>query len=346
MIRPFVSLVLAASTLPAVLPAQTSHHPPAAGIDTAGMDRSVKPGDNFFAYANGTWLARTEIPADRSSYTTGAIVADLTDKRVVELIQEAAKAQAPAGSDSRKIGDYYASFMDSAAIDAAGLKPLQPTLDSIAAIRDRKDLARFLGSTLRADVDALQRHQLLHREPVRPLGRAGPGRSDAVLSVPAPGRTRHARPRLLRGHLRRPWPRSVPSTSSTSPPCSAWPGSPEAEPKAAAIMQLETAHRERALDPRAIGRHRPRATITGAAPTSAARRRGSTGRRTSPPPAWRSPRGSSCGSRAPSPASRRSPRASRSTRGRTTSRSTPSSRAWPCCPRRCTTSRSRSSVRC
>ena len=58
MIRPFVSLVLAASTLTAVLPAQTSHHPPAAGIDTAGMDRSVKPGDNFFTYANGSWLAR------------------------------------------------------------------------------------------------------------------------------------------------------------------------------------------------------------------------------------------------------------------------------------------------
>jgi predicted metalloendopeptidase len=118
------------------------------------MDRSVKPGDNFFAYANGSWLARTEIPADRSGYTTGAIVAELTDQRVVELIREAAGSQAPAGSDSRKIGDYYTSFMDSAAIDAAGLEALQPTLDSIAAIRDRKDLARFLGSTLRADVDA------------------------------------------------------------------------------------------------------------------------------------------------------------------------------------------------
>ena len=55
----------------------------------------------------------------------------------------------------RKIGDYYASFMDSTAIDAAGLTPLEPTLDSIAAIRDRTDLARFLGSTLRADVDAI-----------------------------------------------------------------------------------------------------------------------------------------------------------------------------------------------
>ena len=156
MIRPSAILVLLAiSTQPALLPAQASQaHPPAPTLDTAGMDRSVKPGDNFFAYANGTWLARTEIPADRSTYTTGAIVAELTDRRTVDLIQEAAKSQAAAGSESRKIGDYYSSFMDSTAIDAAGLKPLQPTLDSIAAIRDRKDLARFLASTLRADVDA------------------------------------------------------------------------------------------------------------------------------------------------------------------------------------------------
>ena len=79
--------------------------------------------------------------------------------------------------------------MDSAAIDAAGLKPLQPTLDSIAAIRDRKDLARFLGSTLRADVDAFNATNFYTENLFGSLGRAGPGRSHAVLSVPAPGRT-------------------------------------------------------------------------------------------------------------------------------------------------------------
>jgi predicted metalloendopeptidase len=119
------------------------------------MDHSVKPGNDFFEYANGTWLKRTDIPADRSSYGAGAIVTDLTDGRVAELIQGATKANAPAGSDLRKIGDYYTSFMDTTAIDAAGLEPLKATLDSIAAIHDRKDLARVLGSTLRADVDAL-----------------------------------------------------------------------------------------------------------------------------------------------------------------------------------------------
>lgn len=124
-------------------------------LDVAGMDRSVKPGDDFFKYANGTWLARTEIPADRSTYGSSAILIELTDRRVAELIQETANSDAPAGSDLRKIGDYYASFMDTTAIEAAGLAPLQRTLDSIAAIRDRKDLARVLGSGLRADVDAI-----------------------------------------------------------------------------------------------------------------------------------------------------------------------------------------------
>ena len=147
----FCLAVTFAAVSPGALPAQTSGA--TIGIDTGGMERSVAPGDSFFAYANGTWLANTEIPADRSSYGPSAVLAELTDRRVADLIQGAAKAGSPAGSEARKIGDYYASFMDTTAIEAAGLKPLQPTLDSIAAIRDRTELSRFLGSTLRADVD-------------------------------------------------------------------------------------------------------------------------------------------------------------------------------------------------
>jgi predicted metalloendopeptidase len=136
-------------------PAETATAPASPGIDTAGMDRSVRPGDSFFRYANGTWFERTEIPADRSSYSAGAMLAEVTDRRVADLIQQAARAAAPAGSDQRKIGDYYTSFMDSSSIDAAGLTPLKPVLDTIAAISDRTALARFLGSTLRPDVDVL-----------------------------------------------------------------------------------------------------------------------------------------------------------------------------------------------
>ena len=152
--HPLTHLLTALALMsPGRMTAQQTHT--SAALDVAGMDRSVKPGDNFFEYANGTWLKQTEIPADRSTYGGSAILIELTDRRVADLIQETAKANAPAGSDLRKIGDYYASFMDTAAIEAAGLKPLQPALDSIAAIRDRKDLARVLGSGLRADVDAI-----------------------------------------------------------------------------------------------------------------------------------------------------------------------------------------------
>jgi predicted metalloendopeptidase len=125
------------------------------GIDLPGMDRAVVPGVDFFSYANGSWLKQTSIPADRASYGTGAAVSELTARRTVELIKNAAKSSAPAGSELRKVGDYYASFMDEAAIEAAGLRPLAAKLERIAAIADRKDLARALGSTLRADVDAL-----------------------------------------------------------------------------------------------------------------------------------------------------------------------------------------------
>src|SRR5215208_1030552 len=105
-------LLVVIATLAAWLPppgilAQTRHTPPSAAIDVAGMDRSVKPGDDFFAYANGTWLRKTKIPADRSSYGAGAILSDLTDRRVSDLIQQAAKGSAPAGSERRKIGDFY-----------------------------------------------------------------------------------------------------------------------------------------------------------------------------------------------------------------------------------------------
>ena len=127
----------------------------ATGLDLEGIDRSVAPGDDFFRHANGTWLKTTEIPADRASYGPGAIVEELTTQRTAELVQQAAKAGAPQGSAAQRVGDYYASLVDQAAIDAKGLAPLQPRLDEIASIADRRALSRALGETLRADVDVL-----------------------------------------------------------------------------------------------------------------------------------------------------------------------------------------------
>ncbi len=127
--------------------------PPSPALDLTGMDKSVKPGDDFFAYANGTWIKNTEIPADRSSWGSGAITVEKTAKRVADLIKESMTA--PDGSEARKIGDYYATYMDEAAIEKAGIAPLKADLDKIAAIKEPKDLATVIGSTLRADVDAI-----------------------------------------------------------------------------------------------------------------------------------------------------------------------------------------------
>jgi endothelin-converting enzyme/putative endopeptidase len=125
------------------------------GIVVSNMDRSVKPGDDFDEYSNGGWSKRTEIPPDRSNIGVFSALADLSNKRTAGLIEEAAKANAPAGSNLRKIADLYNSYMDEAAIEAKGLAPLRPHLDSIAAIRNKSELARAFGESLRSDVDAL-----------------------------------------------------------------------------------------------------------------------------------------------------------------------------------------------
>jgi putative endopeptidase len=125
-----------------------------AGLDVAAIDRSVAPGDDFFRYANGTWLRTTGIPPDRSSWGSGAVLVELTTKRTADLIRDAAAHAAP-GTAARKIGDYYAAFMDEARIESLGLKPLAPELARIDAIGERRELAQALGATLRADVDVL-----------------------------------------------------------------------------------------------------------------------------------------------------------------------------------------------
>ena len=128
---------------------------PAVGIDLAGMDKAVQPGDDFYAYANGSWQADAEIPADRASIGVFYTVFEKAEKRLAELVQGLAKSDPAPGSEARKIADYYAAYMDEAAIEADGLAPLQPKLDSVEAITDGASLSRYLGGTLRADVDPM-----------------------------------------------------------------------------------------------------------------------------------------------------------------------------------------------
>jgi len=121
--------------------------------DISWMDKSVKPGDDFFSFANGTWIKNTEIPADRSSWGAGSVLAEQVDKQVADLIQDTAKTAK--GGEAAKIADTYNSFMDEAGIEAKGAAPLAAGLARIEAIKSRKDLAAALGATLRADIDVL-----------------------------------------------------------------------------------------------------------------------------------------------------------------------------------------------
>jgi len=134
---------------------QAAPLPVAHGIAVGNMDRAVKPGDDFYRFSNGNWLMRTEIPPDRSSVNVFTVLADEADKRTASLIEEAAKAKAPAGSDVRKIADLYQSYMDEGAIERKGLEPLRAKLQAIRVLRNKRELAHALGETLRADVDPL-----------------------------------------------------------------------------------------------------------------------------------------------------------------------------------------------
>jgi len=111
------------------------------GFDAAGMDRAVNPGDNFFNFANGTWSKVTEIPADKPVWGGFVELDELSTQRTRTIIEDAAKTQAAAGSVQRKVGDFYASFMDEAAIESKGIAPLKLWLDRVAAIRTDSDLA-------------------------------------------------------------------------------------------------------------------------------------------------------------------------------------------------------------
>jgi putative endopeptidase len=115
------------------------------GLDPANIDQSVQPCDDFFQYASGTWLKNNPIPAAESSWSSWNGLIDQNQAVMRQILEEAAaNTSAPKGSNLQKVGDFYASAMDSAAIEAAGLKPLQPELNRIAAIKDLKGLQSVL----------------------------------------------------------------------------------------------------------------------------------------------------------------------------------------------------------
>jgi putative endopeptidase len=124
------------------------------GIDESWMDKSVAPGDDFFSYADGSWVKNTDIPADRSRIG-GFYIADLQrEKNTRELFDTILKSN-PTGGNDALIANYYNAYVNTDAIDRAGLAPAKGDLDAIAAIGDKKQLASAIGGTLRADTDPL-----------------------------------------------------------------------------------------------------------------------------------------------------------------------------------------------
>ena len=113
------------------------------GLDTSAGDHRVRPGDDFFAYANGSWNESFTIPADHSSFGPFNALEELSTERVRSIIETAAAAHPAAGTPEQQIGDYYASYMDEAAIEAAGLAPAQADLRRISAASSREGLARL-----------------------------------------------------------------------------------------------------------------------------------------------------------------------------------------------------------
>jgi putative endopeptidase len=117
----------------------------ASGVDRGGFDPSVRPQDDLYRATNGGWLARTEIPADKSAWGTFYALRDRSDQDVRDLAEAAARSPAAAGSDRRKIGDFYAAYLDTAAIDKAGLAPVEPSLADVDSVRDTRRLVALMG---------------------------------------------------------------------------------------------------------------------------------------------------------------------------------------------------------
>jgi len=132
---------------------QKAEGPRPSGIAVALMDTTVRPQDDFYRYVNGGWIDQTEIPPDLP--TIGSFVdLFLESERNRHGILEELALKKDASPNEQKLGDFYATFMDSAAIEAAGIEPLRGALDEVAAIQTRDDLVRFFGRSMRAGIQS------------------------------------------------------------------------------------------------------------------------------------------------------------------------------------------------
>lgn len=117
------------------------------------VDATIKPGQDFFAYANGRWLKDTELPPGKERWGARNELEALNRQRVAVLLDETRSARA--GTTARKVADFRAAYLNEVAIEARGMASVAPVLDSIARLRDKAGLAVFVGRQVPADVDPL-----------------------------------------------------------------------------------------------------------------------------------------------------------------------------------------------
>lgn len=124
-------------------------------FDVSGMDSSVKPGDNFYLYANGNWVKNTAIPDDQSAWGSFYTLYQDNLKKLRSLLEGAAASGAAKGSLEQKLGDYYASGMDTLGIEKRGAEPLKPVLAQIEAVKDHKELMDLVAKLAAGSEDFL-----------------------------------------------------------------------------------------------------------------------------------------------------------------------------------------------
>ncbi len=138
------ALILAALSVAMPPCAQQSTSEPA--LDVSAMDKTIDPCVDFYTYSCGGWIKRNPIPPDQSSWSTYGKLEDENRAQLRTILEEAAKAYGTRDAVTLKIGDYYASCMDEAAIEKLGTKPLLPVLDRIAALKSKRDLAEYVAT--------------------------------------------------------------------------------------------------------------------------------------------------------------------------------------------------------
>jgi putative endopeptidase len=129
--------------------AATDYH---SGLYLEFMDTTIRPGDDFHAYVNGTWIRETEIPADKARYGVGTMVHEESQDNVRQIIEASSSAENAKGTDEQKVGDLYASFMDLEYRNQLGTDPLAEELARIDAISDKSELAQYFAYANKAGI--------------------------------------------------------------------------------------------------------------------------------------------------------------------------------------------------